>query len=166
MSTTTPILGLVKPQLTDPADITVMNQNWDTIDEKLGSFIEDTTYTGCYYRMVDGVREWINPPMIVGVEYRTMERWEGEPVYTVIVDCGTTVANGKTQTLTNVVCGLIIRISGRLGGYTTPYIYEVLDSKYSTWATAHNMNGYLQVNTYANDDTGGMSAKIQVWYVK
>ena len=35
MSTTTPNLGLVKPELTDAADITAMNTNWDTIDEKL-----------------------------------------------------------------------------------------------------------------------------------
>lgn len=37
MSTTTPNLGLIKPALTDVADITAMNPNWDKIDEKLGS---------------------------------------------------------------------------------------------------------------------------------
>lgn len=36
MSTTTPNLGLVKPELTDVADITAMNPNWDKIDEELG----------------------------------------------------------------------------------------------------------------------------------
>jgi hypothetical protein len=35
MSTTTTNLGLIKPQLTDSADITAMNENWDKIDEKL-----------------------------------------------------------------------------------------------------------------------------------
>lgn len=35
MSTTTTNLGLVKPELTDAADITAMNENWDKIDEKL-----------------------------------------------------------------------------------------------------------------------------------
>ena len=35
MSTTTPNYGLVKPQLTDAADITAMNPNWDKIDEEL-----------------------------------------------------------------------------------------------------------------------------------
>lgn len=35
MSTTTTHLGLVKPELTDPADITATNPNWDVIDEKL-----------------------------------------------------------------------------------------------------------------------------------
>ena len=48
----------------------------------------DTTYPTCYYRMVGGVREWINPPMVSGVEYRTTERWMGKPVYTKIVAFG------------------------------------------------------------------------------
>ena len=35
MSTTTPNLGLVKPSLSDVADITTMNANWDKLDEEL-----------------------------------------------------------------------------------------------------------------------------------
>ena len=35
MSTTTPNFNLVKPQLTDTADITAMNPNWDIIDNEL-----------------------------------------------------------------------------------------------------------------------------------
>lgn len=35
MSTTTPNFELIKPELTDPADITAINQNWDKIDEEL-----------------------------------------------------------------------------------------------------------------------------------
>jgi hypothetical protein len=36
MSTTTLNLNLYKPELTDVADITAMNENWDKIDEVLG----------------------------------------------------------------------------------------------------------------------------------
>lgn len=32
--------------------------------------------------------EWVNPPMLLGVEYRTTERHNGKPVYTKLVDCG------------------------------------------------------------------------------
>lgn len=35
MSTTTTNFGLIKPELTDSADITQYNQNWDKIDEEL-----------------------------------------------------------------------------------------------------------------------------------
>jgi hypothetical protein len=40
---------------------------------------------------IDGVWqpwEWVNPPMIPGVEYRTTERYNGQPVYTKLLDCG------------------------------------------------------------------------------
>lgn len=30
--------------------------------------------------------EYVNPPMLAGVEYRTTERWQGKPVYTKLVD--------------------------------------------------------------------------------
>ena len=32
--------------------------------------------------------EWLNPPMQLGVEYRTTERWKGKPVYVKLVDFG------------------------------------------------------------------------------
>lgn len=42
---------------------------------------ESESQPGCYYRTVDGVTEWINPPMVPGVEYRTTERWNSKVVY-------------------------------------------------------------------------------------
>ena len=39
MSTTTTNYGLVKPALTDAADITAMNPNWDKIDEELNNLV-------------------------------------------------------------------------------------------------------------------------------
>lgn len=42
---------------------------------------ESDEYSGCYYRIIDGETEWINPPMIYGVRYRTTERHNGMPVY-------------------------------------------------------------------------------------
>ena len=40
--------------------------------------------------------EWVNPPMQLGVEYRTTERYLGKPVYVMVVDCG--VAPSKSET--------------------------------------------------------------------
>ena len=50
--------------------------------------IESTDYPGCYYRMVGGNTEWINPPVGIGEEYRTTERWNGYAVYTKLIDLG------------------------------------------------------------------------------
>ena len=33
MSTRTEKLGLIKPELSDPANITAMNENWDKLDQ-------------------------------------------------------------------------------------------------------------------------------------
>lgn len=39
--------------------------------------------------------EWINPPLALGVEYRTTERYLGKPVYCKLVNCGE-IAGDKT----------------------------------------------------------------------
>lgn len=50
--------------------------------------IESIEHPGCYYHMVDGEQEWVIPPMVLGVEYRTTERYNGKVVYTQAVDGG------------------------------------------------------------------------------
>lgn len=50
--------------------------------EQIGALpaTKDAT-TGCYYYLVNGKKEWINPPMVPGTEYRTTERINGSVVY-------------------------------------------------------------------------------------
>lgn len=43
--------------------------------------IESTEHPGCYYVLNGSAVEWIKPPMLLGVEYRTTERYLGKPVY-------------------------------------------------------------------------------------
>lgn len=49
--------------------------------------VESTEYPGCYYRMVNGVQEWINPPVVIGdgatfgTEYPTTKKYNGKTVY-------------------------------------------------------------------------------------
>lgn len=52
------------------------------------NFKESTEYPGCYYRTVDGVTEWLNPPMVVGTEYRTVERFKNKPVCVKAINFG------------------------------------------------------------------------------
>ena len=44
--------------------------------------------------------EWVNPPMLLGIEYRTVERFQGKPVYVKVVDCGV-MTNNKTIAITD-----------------------------------------------------------------
>lgn len=94
----TPNYKLLKPAPNDYVDIGTFNQNTDLIDSELKKKYgpdnkptaadvgaapaeADASYPSCYYRMVNGVKEWINPPMQLGIEYRTTERWNGKAVY-------------------------------------------------------------------------------------
>lgn len=57
----------------------------DTAEEaranlQVAQAIEHSTYSGCYYRLVDGVEEWINPPLLENHFYQTCERFHGEPI--------------------------------------------------------------------------------------
>lgn len=69
--------------------------------------VEDTTHPGCYYRMVGEAKEWINPPMKLGVPYRTTKRYDGKAVYTILQDLGNLPASGTSsvtlKTGTNVL---------------------------------------------------------------
>lgn len=50
-----------------------------------GKMVESPEYPGCYYRLNGGVVEWLNPPMMVGKEYRLSQRDDGKRVYAKMV---------------------------------------------------------------------------------
>lgn len=99
MSTTTANLALVKPELTDPADITATNVNWDTIDAELNkiennkvsktgdsmtgalTFTNYDSYSAlAKNRRINGVRHYINWGLGItgGAGCNTLEVFEGE----------------------------------------------------------------------------------------
>ena len=58
-----------------------LESRFTDLENKASPFTEDADHPGCYYRMVNGVKEWVNPPALVGEEFRTTERYNGKPVY-------------------------------------------------------------------------------------
>ena len=69
--------------------------------------VESST-AGCYTRTVNGVTEWINPPMAVGVEYRTTERYNGKVLYTKLLDLGALPVNSSKSVSTGLPSGTSI----------------------------------------------------------
>ena len=67
--------------------------------------------------------EWLNPPMELGVEYRTTERYLGKPVYAKAVDCGQ-IADGKEveHGIDNML--YCIFAQGLRGGMPMPVIFN------------------------------------------
>lgn len=58
--------------------------------------MESAEHPGCFYRVLsDGTVEWLNPPMEMGVEYRTTERVLGNPVYCRAFNLGACVVGTK-----------------------------------------------------------------------
>ena len=82
--------GAIDVALQNKADTSSVYTKTETntlLQNKLGG-IESTDYPGCYYRMVGGVVEWVNPPMMLSKEYRTTERHLGKPVYVKTISIG------------------------------------------------------------------------------
>lgn len=64
--------------------------------------------------------EWINPPMAIGKEYRTTERWNGKPVYAALVNVGAFPETGMTNAETGITATGIVRFHAAIGYTTLP----------------------------------------------
>ena len=89
------IVTITNPLTGQPAQVDQLEHTAQQIDDGIG--FESTDYPGCYYRMVGGVVEWLNPPLQLGQEYRTTERYLGKPVYTMTKDYGAVQAQNTTK---------------------------------------------------------------------
>ena len=86
---------------------------------QFGSFVNDTTYQ--FRKKISGVWtpwEWVNPPMQLGTEYRTTERYLGKPVYVKAVDCGE-ITDGK-EIDTGISWALKVDVISTQSGYSNP----------------------------------------------
>ena len=75
----------------------------DNIESNVMSSYQIDKETNCLYHMVGEEQEWVNPPMKNKVEYRTIKRFFGNPVYTKAINVGTVEAkNDKSFTIENI----------------------------------------------------------------
>lgn len=107
--------------------------------------------------------EYINPPMAVGVQYRTTERYKGEPVYTILINGGNIPKNSSKQVSYGVSPKSIVRFAADFGSGAFP--------RFSGTGAAPN----LTVSAWAKDFqviTTGMSGAMdgtitaQLWYTR
>ena len=115
------ITTVTNPLTGQPVQVDQLEHTAQQIDDGIG--FESADYPGCYYRMVDGVTEWINPPMHLGVEYRTTERYLGKPVYVMAVDYGP-LPNTTTKDVEHGIANIenVISAGGTISnGGTIPY---------------------------------------------
>lgn len=109
-------------------------------------------------------RDWDvrNPQMIVGVEYRTTERWQGKVVYTQVVNCGfaPNVSYKGIAFPYSVIRCLGFCDAGN--GYTMSLPLNYGNS--GTIVSCHHQSGNIIV--YSNDNSSAYTVYVQVWYLK
>lgn len=130
--------------------------------------VEDTTYPGCYYRSVDGVTEWINPPMIAGTEYRTTERWGGKPVYIKMLSCGAMPNKNTTRNVGHGISNMeyIVDFGGVMtrdgsGAISLPYYFA---SENQAWISVTNEN--FVIVSGSNDISSYNDVRLWIKYTK
>lgn len=108
------------------------------------------------------IEEYVNPPMVPGVEYRTTERWAGAPVYTMLIEAGA-IPNASRSAISypnSIVPSRVLRVCGQISsGETIPSKWG--DSEILVYAS----RSYIYIET--NDGGWSMyAAQVQVWYTK
>ena len=107
----------------------------------------------------DWVLEYENPPMILGKEYRTTERYLGKPVYAKAVDLGA-LPNNTVKNISfgdSTVKGFDIKARGLING--VPYTFPMPDAAYAWIAGA-------QISVKTSDDYSAWTGEAIVKYTK
>ena len=122
-----------------------------------------TTYTryANIYNGEFGPWEWVNPPMILGVEYRTTERYLGKPVYVKVVNCGAMPAS-KSKNVAHGIKNISAIVS--CTGYFTygksvvslPYARGTVANVGSIWASETDIVVWADNSDYTNYNAYGI----------
>lgn len=112
-----------------------------------------------------GEWEWVNPPMVPGVEYRTTGRWNGKVVWTVWMFLGAIQA-GRTPINTNFSASHVIRHAATKTTNAAPqHYFGDDDDKYGYWVNSNVSYGKISLEAFmGTSNSGDMYA--QVWYTK
>ena len=114
--------------------------------------------------------EWVNPPMMAGVEYRTTERWNGKAVYTKLIDFG--AFNGNTPKDFSVGTTTDTGVPFRWNGVATNpdgIPYQIPSHKINAgmyfYATGGVTYIYFSIQPQSIGDIT-LNGKLQIWYTK
>lgn len=106
--------------------------------------------------------EWVNPPMEYGVEYRTVEQVDGQPVYTMCVEIEA-FANGETETAP-VAGATCVRKAVRIGTAVAPIM---AGGAFSADIAVRCRTDAIEFTCNGVDGAcEGEYATVQIWYVK
>jgi hypothetical protein len=113
-----------------------------------------------------GAWEYENPPMIIGVEYRTTERWNGEPIYAVSIDYGWLPNNQWKYTMFRPDRNPTRILSHTISLYNEQVLEICDDNAHITEDNVGESGGALVCNIVTNADMSMFSAVFTVKYLK
>jgi hypothetical protein len=101
------------------------------------------------------VMEYQNPPMLLGVEYKTMERYLGKPVYCRLIDCGKFPPPGNSRQVAHGISNCYpVSITARMSnGNTVPFV-----EKYTIGADGVNV--FLQSASGVSDQSANATVAL------
>lgn len=101
--------------------------------------------------------EWVNPPMQLGVEYRTTERYQGKPVYVKLVNFGS-LPNNTTKDVAHGCENLqyAVYVGGESNGD------NLIGNQNVTYVHVDSSN--IRINT--NADRSSVTATVLIKYTK
>lgn len=127
--------------------------------------IESAEYPSCYYRINGGIVEWLNPPLLAGIEYRTTERWNNKIVYTKLFDFGAMPIRGGAKDVSfsdDETISQTIRCSASTNADVTSTFPTYNEGGIIFYARGRN----VQCVNNSSWDMSYFPALVQVWYVK
>lgn len=113
-----------------------------------------SNFTGYCIRTFDGTTwtpwEWPNPPLALGVEYRTTERYNGQPVYVKMVNCGVMANNKNVSIVTESYRAIDVILKG------SPMLFPMVPygSILNGWQGGFYCDG-VSITLYAGQDLAG-----------
>ncbi|MBQ2785918.1 MAG: collagen-like protein [Oscillospiraceae bacterium] len=126
----------------------------------------------CMTRYCTEEWEWVNPPMVPGVEYRTTERWNGKAVWTALINLGQ-LTTGKLKVDTGIKVTNLIQHSGTATGswskVSLPSLYtlDTIDSWGQWIGTDTSNNGTVELTAYRGSSySSAATIYCQLWYTK
>lgn len=110
--------------------------------------------------------EWVNPPMEVGVDYRTTERWNGKPVYVRFMDLGKIPKNThKSVNWTSDENAQVISVRGVVGLNYNDLI-TVPNNNFNGAVGTFSLKGQRNLITmYTDYDYGDMNLYAELRYI-
>lgn len=129
--------------------------------------MESTEIPGAFYHMVDGEKEWLNPPLSPGRgEFRTIQRYGTLPLYAQMIDYGALPNKTYSMLDIGIPAPRVIRMEGWVkkadGSLKYPLPMGSTDKVHAYMMI--NSDGMLTIRTMA--DYSDWTARVTIWYYK